>query len=31
MVIMVGRDPDNASDTNASDMALVGLTFEYTS
>lgn len=31
MVVMVGRDPDNASDTNASDMALVGATFEYTS
>ena len=31
MVLMVGRDPDNASDTNASDMALVGATFEYTS
>lgn len=30
MVVMVGRDPDNASDTNASDMALVGVTFEYT-
>ena len=31
MILMVGRDPDNASDTNASDMALVGATFEYTS
>lgn len=31
MILMVGRDPDNASDTNASDMALETLTFEYTS
>lgn len=30
MVLMVGRDPDNASDTNASDMRLVGATLEYT-
>jgi hypothetical protein len=30
-VLMVGRDPDHASDTNASDMALVTVTFEYLS
>lgn len=30
MVLFVGRDPDNASDTNASDMALEEATFEYT-
>jgi hypothetical protein len=30
MVVMIGRDPDHADDTNASDMALVGVTFEYT-
>jgi hypothetical protein len=30
IIIMVGRDPDNASDTNASDMRLEDVTFEYT-
>jgi hypothetical protein len=30
IIIMVGRDPDNASDTNASDMRLEYVTFEYT-
>lgn len=30
MVVMVGRDPDNASDTNASDMRLEEVVFEYT-
>lgn len=29
IIVMVGRDQDHASDTNASDMALVGLAFEY--
>lgn len=29
MVLMIGRDPNHASDTNASDMALVGATFEF--
>lgn len=30
ITIMVGRDPDNASDTNTSDMRLEEVTFEYT-
>jgi hypothetical protein len=30
IIIMVGRDPDNASDTNASDMRLEQVMFEYT-
>ena len=30
IIIMVGRDPNNASDTNASDMRLEEVTFEYT-
>lgn len=29
ITVMVGRDPDHADDTNASDMALEGLIFEY--
>lgn len=29
-VIMVGRDPDNGSDTNANDLCLQEVTFEYT-
>lgn len=29
-VIMVGRDPDNGSDTNANDACLQEVTFEYT-
>jgi|SRR6185369_6735344 len=30
IIIMVGRDADNASDTNASDACLIAATFEYT-
>lgn len=30
IVVMLGRDPDNASDTNASDMRVEEVTFEYT-
>lgn len=30
MIVMIGRDPDHADDTNASEMALIGVTFEYT-
>lgn len=29
IIVMIGRDPDNASDTNASDMRLEALNFEY--
>jgi len=29
-VLMLGRDPDNASDTNANDLCLQEATFEYT-
>ena len=31
MILMVGRDADNGSDTNASDACLISCTFEYTS
>lgn len=30
IIIMVGRDADNASDTNANDACLIAATFEYT-
>jgi hypothetical protein len=30
IVVMIGRDADNASDTNASDACLIAATFEYT-
>lgn len=30
IVIMIGRDPDNGSDTNANDLVLQAATFEYT-
>jgi hypothetical protein len=29
IILMLGRDPDNASDTNASDMRVEEVTFEY--
>lgn len=31
MILMIGRDQDNASDTNASEIHLVGATFEFQS
>lgn len=30
IIVMIGRDADNASDTNASDACLLAATFEYT-
>lgn len=30
IIVMIGRDPDHANDTNANDACLVAATFEYT-